>query len=292
MMRRARSTATSFQLNAHGQDQGGGPAGFEKGDDPTLVPVAIERIQSDQHGGSVVFLAPRYGRGTVLLPIYIGESERVALESEMQKSRPARPLTHDLFKRFIDSAHFAVSRVVITDLKHKVYHARLFVTRPAAASPSPGGGAEGGPTDPRHVEFELDARPSDAINLAVRCGAPVYIDRHVLEKAKPFLIGKADAEAKALRSESNEQIEASIRALLLTYRDPTMEMQARMAVAVAENRFQDAARLRDAICNTLAEDRMAAICVAMESALNDKRFEEAAMLRNTFLKIGGSSSTA
>ena len=41
-----------------------------------------------------------------------------------------------------------------------------------------------------------------------------------------------------------------------------------------------------------AEDRMAAICVAMESALNDKRFEEAAMLRNTFLKIGGSSSTA
>jgi len=63
-----------------------------------------------------------------------------------------------------------------------------------------------------------------------------------------------------------------------------------MAVAAYEERYEDAARLRDQIESALAKDRKAAVCVAMESALNDKRYDEAAILRNTFINLGDSEA--
>ena len=56
-----------------------------------------------------------------------------------------------------------------------------------------------------------------------------------------------------------------------------------MQVAVKEERYEDAAKLRDTLESQISSDRMNSVCIAMESAVNDKRFEEAAVLRNTFL---------
>ena len=155
--------------------------------------------------------------------------------------------------------------------------------------------------------IELDSRPSDALNLAVRFNRPMYVTRKVLEKAKAFIIPaetllslgeeeerdgrregaelpKIMSRTSALSKEAAQQIEASVRKLLAGYVNSNMvELQARLQVAINEERFEDAAKIRDSIESMLSKDRLNAVCVAMESAVDGKRYEEAAVLRNTFL---------
>ena len=78
---------------------------------------------------------------------------------------PPRPLTHDLFLTLFGRLNVAVERVVITDLRDNMYYATLFLTA--------GGN-----------ELALDSRPSDAIALAIRAKAPVYVEERVFEKSE------------------------------------------------------------------------------------------------------------
>ena len=82
----------------------------------------------------------------------------------LQGLTPERPLTHDLFASTLEAIDARVTRVVISDLADETFHARLFVARD---------GHEG----------EIDARPSDALALAVRVGAPIFAMPSVLDQA-------------------------------------------------------------------------------------------------------------
>ncbi|MCI0546846.1 MAG: bifunctional nuclease family protein, partial [Candidatus Rokubacteria bacterium] len=79
---------------------------------------------------------------------------------------PPRPLTHDLFLTMFGRLKVTVTKVVITDLRDNTYFAVVHLA------------ADGGP-------MELDARPSDGIALAIRAGAPVYVERRVFDKSEP-----------------------------------------------------------------------------------------------------------
>lgn len=102
--------------------------------------------------------------GERALPILIGAPEATAIAMVMQGQRPPRPLTHDLLKQVMRGLGGELRRVVITDLRDNTYFAVLFIYRDD------------------HV-FQVDARPSDSIALALRLEAPIFTDESVLEVA-------------------------------------------------------------------------------------------------------------
>jgi len=98
------------------------------------------------------------------LPIWIGPWEANAIAMKLQGVSPERPLTHDLFAQTLTALGATVQRVVVSDLADETYRARLLLE-----------------VDGRIVE--MDARPSDAVALAVRTAAPIYATDAVLDRA-------------------------------------------------------------------------------------------------------------
>ncbi len=98
------------------------------------------------------------------LPIWIGPFEADAITVELQKVPAQRPLTHDLLKSVIQELGGTVVQVLINDLRNEVYYARLVINIDGK-------------------EVEVDSRPSDAIALAVRWEAPIFVAESVMEKA-------------------------------------------------------------------------------------------------------------
>jgi len=100
-----------------------------------------------------------------LLPIWIDVPEARAIALELEKVATPRPLTHDLIRNIIQGLGATLQRVTITDLRSNTYFAVLFL------------GIKG-------QELQIDARPSDAIAVALRMKAPIYASTQVLAKAK------------------------------------------------------------------------------------------------------------
>ena len=99
-----------------------------------------------------------------MMPIYIGISEAISINSALNHEIPPRPMTHDLFVSLLSRLDSKVEDILIDELNEGVYYARISV--------SMGGN-----------RFELDARPSDCIAIALRCGAPIRIRDSVLSEA-------------------------------------------------------------------------------------------------------------
>jgi uncharacterized protein len=114
---------------------------------------------STQH---VVIL--REASGERYLPIWIGSWEAQAIAMRLQGVEAERPLTHDLLANVLDELGVAVRRIVVSDLADETYRARIILARAEA-------------------EFDVDARPSDAIALAVRVDVPIYVEDSVMEHA-------------------------------------------------------------------------------------------------------------
>lgn len=127
-------------------------------------------IQSIVVGGgpvsSLVVLKPREGySSSVKLPIRIGTVEAAAISMGMQPHLHKRPMTHDLLVNTIASFGGHVDQVVIQNVEDTIFYARIHIT------------TRDGET------FTLDARPSDALALAVRLHAPIYVSESVLDTA-------------------------------------------------------------------------------------------------------------
>jgi bifunctional DNase/RNase len=98
------------------------------------------------------------------LPIFIGQCEAEAIAIKLRNYQVARPLTHDLLKNVIAEMGGELLRVVVNDLRNDVFHATLVVDHSGRL-------------------VEIDARPSDALALAVRAEAPIFVDERVMEVA-------------------------------------------------------------------------------------------------------------
>ena len=103
---------------------------------------------------------------TRLVPIWIGVNEGNAIALEMQGEKFPRPLTHDLIVKILHQLDASIEKIVVNDLRENSYYALLHVRC-------------GGKT------FEIDARPSDSLALAVRVKCPIYVDETVLKKCPP-----------------------------------------------------------------------------------------------------------
>lgn len=130
--------------------------------DDTLEMV-VESVRVQMSTGRHVLLLKEVGLGRIL-PIWIGPWEASAIAMRLQGVTPERPLTHDLLGSVISTLGANVERIVIASLADETFHARLVLATP----------------DER---YEVDARPSDAVALAVRLDVPIYSSREVLDRA-------------------------------------------------------------------------------------------------------------
>ena len=104
-------------------------------------------------------------KGDQAVPIWIGILEATSIASALRDIKFDRPMTHDLFKNFIDNLKMVVSKVEVCDLKDNTFYARIYFVS-------------------KDKNFDMDARPSDAIAIALRFGAPIYVDDKIFEKSQ------------------------------------------------------------------------------------------------------------
>jgi len=115
--------------------------------------------------------------GEHALPIWIGILEATAIATELENVRFARPMTHDLFKNFMDMLKIKISKIEVCDLKDNTFFARIYFFFDGQS-------------------YNIDARPSDAMALALRSGCPIFVDDEVLQKSKQ-LDGEPEAWDKS-----------------------------------------------------------------------------------------------
>ena len=121
-------------------------------------------------GRHVVLLKERDGDRA--LPMWIGPSEAGMLVTHLAEIQTARPLTYDFMARLLDAVSMTIDRVAVSALKGDTFFATVTVR-------------SGNQT------HEVDARPSDALNLALRTGAPIFVDADVMERGKSVLVMEA-----------------------------------------------------------------------------------------------------
>jgi len=108
--------------------------------------------------------------GDKTLPIWIGLLEATAIASEMENVKFSRPMTHDLMKNLLDQLNTRVARIEICDLRDNTFYALVYLAA-------------------QDKELTMDARPSDAIALALRMQAPIFVDEEVIQKSKAVDLG-------------------------------------------------------------------------------------------------------
>ncbi len=118
--------------------------------------------------------------GTRMLPIWIGVFEANAIALQVENVAPPRPMTHDLLKQVIGDLRGHVERVVVTDLREGTFYAMIHLR-----------------VD-EHLVL-VDSRPSDAIALALRAKAPIFVEEAVLEQAKTTESGSERPDADKLQ---------------------------------------------------------------------------------------------
>jgi uncharacterized protein len=99
------------------------------------------------------------------VPIWIGLLEATSIASALQNIKYDRPMTHDLLKNFADNLQISIVKVEVCDLKDNTFYARIYFVS-------------------KDQSFDIDARPSDAIALALRFKAPIYVEDSVMQKSK------------------------------------------------------------------------------------------------------------
>lgn len=141
-----------------------------------LVEMTIKGLMVDPVTNMPIIIL-RDKDGQKVLPIWVGVFEANAIALQIENISTPRPMTHDLLRNVIHDLNGEVERVVVCDLKDNTFYALIYVVRPGGT-------------------VAIDARPSDAIALALRVRAPIFVEESVIEHAKTidFTSEKSDSE--------------------------------------------------------------------------------------------------
>jgi len=210
-----------------------------------VVKVEIEDIIMTNTGFAMVFVDREGGR---VLPIFIGPFEANGILMKLQGVSFPRPLTYDLIKNIIEMMQGYVEKVVINDLRDGTFYATLYIVT-------------------NDQILEIDSRPSDAVAISVRFDAPIYVSEKVMAMSSTPLeeytnkknLIKQEQEFEEEPPQSIEDInfyqtkdekpkqQSKKKEVLIE------ELKKQLDKAVSEERFEDAARIRDEI-KKLTED--------------------------------------
>ena len=130
------------------------PTRYAKEPDPMITQMKVRGLTFDPYSNTFVVIL-RDEHNVDMLPIWVGKSEASAISFALEGVAAPRPMTHDLMKAVLDEAGAKVISVVVTDLKDNTYYARVHLMS-------------------EDSEYSIDARPSDAIALALRADAPSF----------------------------------------------------------------------------------------------------------------------
>lgn len=166
--------------------------------------------------------------GNRRLPIIIGMFEAQSIAIQIEKINPNRPLTHDLFKSFAEQVNVSITEVLISDLKEGVFYSKIMCT-------------DG------DKDFELDARPSDAIAIGLRFGVPIYTVESVLSEAGIIL---SDLEEEEEENEESATVKSTATTSSSSSKEPLNEtsvddLNKMLNDALEKEDYEKAAKIRD-----------------------------------------------
>ena len=171
-------------------------------------------------GGAYAILLKEI-EGARRLPIIIGAFEAQAIALEMEGIKPPRPLTHDLLKTLVDNLGANVVEIIVNELKENTFYAKIILEASGLTN-------------------EIDARPSDAIALAVRTYAPIYVNETVMSTAAFIPSEETDIPGFENSDIDSDKKPPSKEAQLAALQDKLRE-------ALESEEFERAAKLRDDI---------------------------------------------
>ncbi|TNE70424.1 hypothetical protein EP331_12310 [bacterium] len=180
---------------------------------------------SPSSGGAYALVLNEH-EGSRRLPIIIGTFEAQAIALELEHIRPPRPMTHDLIRNIVQQFNSFVKEVVVNELKEGTFFAKIFIQN-------------------EFSEIEVDARPSDAIAVAIRFSAPIYVASKVLDEAgiQSESIQEDVAEAVQPEAFTAEVVEAKTT----SQEDILTQLTKNLEAAILAEDYEKAARIRDEI---------------------------------------------
>lgn len=204
-------------------------------DDEDFLEAVIDNI-SVSNLGFIVFL--KAVDDERVLPIFIGANEAQSIAIAYNNQVPPRPLTHDLMKNVLALVDVEVTKVQVTSLTDNTFYGRVFFKKE---------GIE---------DLEIDARPSDAIALALRYKVPIFVHKDVYEGAAIMVKEGEEAEGDTEAEPEEEAHESSAgegrskrnpasRVVPETHMSQVEKLKEKLRKALAGERYEEAARLRD-----------------------------------------------
>ena len=176
------------------------------------VTIVLGIVPAPQHSYTIIL---KELDGTRALPITIGAFEAQSIALELEGVTPIRPMAHDLIKTLIYSTNIILTEVLLCDFKDGVFFSRLVFDEEV---------------------FEIDCRPSDAIAIALRCNAPVYVSEDILEEVGLESQLEISATSDAMKKVSSIAPKSKIDAL-----------EHRLEKAIQDEDYEVAAQIRDEI---------------------------------------------
>jgi bifunctional DNase/RNase len=142
------------------------------------IEVKIRGLMMDPSSGTPIIILKDVNSET-MLPIWVGAYEANAIALEIEKITPQRPMTHDLLRNVITEMGASVERVVVTELRDNTFFAMIVMKNRAGES------------------IMIDARPSDAIALALRTDCAMYVNEEVIRASRNTVSGAEEEETSA-----------------------------------------------------------------------------------------------
>lgn len=172
-------------------------------------------------GGAYAILL-KETEGSRRLPIIIGAFEAQAIALEMEGIKPPRPLTHDLLKTLVDNLGANVVEIIVSELKDNTFYAKIILESSGLTN-------------------EIDARPSDAIALAVRTYAPIFVSENVMAAAA--FIPSDETDIAGFENITDSELDKKS----ISKEAQIAALQDKLREALEQEEFERAAKLRDDI---------------------------------------------
>lgn len=183
-----------------------------------MIPVKVDQLFLSNMGFVVLLKGTDDERS---LPIFIGAAEAQAIATEVSGApKPPRPLTHDLLKNMLDYMECRLLKVEVSDLKDSTFYAKIHLDRDGTV-------------------MQMDSRPSDAIALALRYSAPIFVANNIMDSAGQVF----DTSAQEPQPQGKDKKDDGPKKELT----PLESLREKLKRAVEEERYEDAAKARDEI---------------------------------------------
>jgi uncharacterized protein len=189
------------------------------------IQVEILGLSASPSAGGAYALLLKEVYGVRRLPIIIGSFEAQSIALEMEGIKPPRPLTHDLLKNVIENLGGTVSEIIIDELKDNTFYAKVKLEISAMTN-------------------DIDSRPSDAIALAVRTGAPLYVAEDVM-KVAAFIPNSDESDEQMQKMFEEEDDEVPSQSDMSDTK--LANLQTLLREAIEKEDYERAAKIRDEI---------------------------------------------